>query len=177
MGRNSSSAGESATDDAPAAAFGSIRDRFPFKRNNSYSSTADLPRSAKTTPTAHKTSRSHFHHKRRLSLYPFKGKSRLYFCILMVIFMFPLASMVLQSSIMAGFRHGVGGDRMRWRWSVKEGLELGSSLAFVPQRRLELNGSRLDWLRSQPRIGVRPPRIGLVSDCLFTFSLIACDVV
>lgn len=78
--------------------------------------------------------------------------------------MFAVASMVLQSSIMLVFRQRVGGDRMRWSWSVKEGLELGSSLEFVPRRRLEMNGSRLDVLRSRPRIGVRPPRIALVSD-------------
>lgn len=76
--------------------------------------------------------------------------------------MFAVASMVLQSSIMLVFRQRVGGDRMRWSWSVKEGLELGSSLEFVPRRRLEMNGSRLDVLRSRPRIGVRPPRIALI---------------
>lgn len=170
MGHNSLSSAESASDDAPGATFRSIRDRFPFKRYNNCNSTTDLPRSSKTTPTSHKTSRSHHHHKRKLSLSPFKGKSRFYLCIFMVIFMFAVASMVLQSSIMMVFRQGVGGDRMRWRWSVKEGVELGSSLEFVSRRRLELNGSRLDWLRSQPRIGVRPPRIGLVSDWLVPFS-------
>ncbi|KAL8535825.1 hypothetical protein ACS0TY_011459 [Phlomoides rotata] len=93
MGRNSSFAGESASDDAPTTAFRLIRDHYPFKRNNSLSSsTPDLPRFAKMMPTSHKASRSHFHHKWKLSLYPFKGKSRLYLCIFMVIFMFPLAS-------------------------------------------------------------------------------------
>ncbi|KAL3649966.1 hypothetical protein CASFOL_006369 [Castilleja foliolosa] len=164
MGRNSISAGESAADDATAPAFHSIRDRFAFKRNSSYSATAAaaFSRSSKAAPPSHKTSRSHHHHKRKLSWYPFRGKSWFYLCILAVIFTFALASMVLQSSITSVIRQGVGGDRMRWRWSLNEGLKLGTSLEFVPSRRLELNGSRLDWLRSQPRIGVRPPRIGLI---------------
>ncbi|KAH6803020.1 UDP-Glycosyltransferase superfamily protein [Perilla frutescens var. frutescens] len=162
MGRNSLSAGDSASDDASAATFHSIRDRFPFKRNTNTNSISELPRSSKTTTSAHKTSRSHHHHKRKLSLYPFKGKSRFYLCIFAVIFTFSLASVVLQSSIMLVFRQGVGSDRMRWRWSVKEGLELGSSLEFVPRRQLEFNGIRLDSLRSQPRMGVRPPKIALI---------------
>ncbi|KAK6137872.1 hypothetical protein DH2020_028380 [Rehmannia glutinosa] len=162
MGRNSISAAESAVDDAAAPAFHSIRDRFAFKRNNSYSATAAFSRSSKATPSSHKTSRSHHHHKRKLSWSPFRGKSWFYLCIFAVIFTFALASMVLQSSITSVIRQGVGGDRMRWRWSLNEGLKLGSSLEFVPVRRLELDGSRLDWLRSQPRIGVRPPRICLI---------------
>ncbi|KAL7109258.1 hypothetical protein ACP275_06G164700 [Erythranthe tilingii] len=166
MGRHSVSAAESASDDATAGPFRSIRDRFPFKRNNSnsnYSSTNALTRSSsKATLSSHKTSRSHHHHKRKLSLSPFRGKSCFYLCIFTVIFTFALASMVLQSSITSVLRQGVGGDRMRWRWSVKDGLKEGSSLEFVPRRRFELNGSRVDWLRSQPRIGIRPPRIGLI---------------
>ncbi|GFQ00337.1 hypothetical protein PHJA_002177700 [Phtheirospermum japonicum] len=164
MGRNSISAGEAAADDATAPAFHSIRDRFAFKRNSSYSTTAAaaFSRSSKAVPSSHKTSRSHHHYKRKLSWSPFRGKSWFYLCILAVIFTFALASMVLQSSITSVIRQGVGGDRMRWRWSLNEGLKLGTSLEFVPSRRLELNGSRLDWLRSQPRIGVRPPRIGLI---------------
>ncbi|XP_047956041.1 uncharacterized protein LOC125201826 isoform X1 [Salvia hispanica] len=163
MGRNSVPAADLASDDASAATFHSIRDRFAFKRYHNASSGAELPRSSKTTAPAHKTSRSHHHKQRKLSFFPFRGKSRLYFCIFAVIFVFSVASMVMQSSIMLAFRQGVGGDRrMRWRWSVKEGLELGSSLEFVPQRRIDLNGSRLDSLRSQPRLGVRPPRIALI---------------
>lgn len=164
MGRNSLSAGDSASDDAAAATFHSIRDRFPFKRYTNASSAAELPRSSKTTTSAHKTSRSHHHKQRKLLLYLFKGKSRLYLCIFAVFFMFLVASMALQSSIMSVFRQGVGREGRQWRWSVKEGLELGSSLEFVPRRQLELNVSRLDSLRSQPRIGVRPPRIAVVSD-------------
>lgn len=72
--------------------------------------------------------------------------------------------MVLQSSIMSVFHQGVGLEGRRWRWSVKEGLELGSSLEFVPWRRLNLNVSSIDSLRSQPMIGVRSPRIAVVSD-------------
>ncbi|KAL1542347.1 hypothetical protein AAHA92_26454 [Salvia divinorum] len=162
MGRNSVPAGDLASDDASAATFHSIRDRFAFKRYHNASSAAELPRSSKTTAPAHKASRSHHNKQRKLSFSPFRGKSRLYLCIFVVIFVFSVATMVLQSSIMLAFRQGVGGDRMRWRWSVKEGLELGSSLEFVPQRRIELNGSRLDSFRSQPRIGVRPPRIALI---------------
>ncbi|KAK6137062.1 hypothetical protein DH2020_029194 [Rehmannia glutinosa] len=126
MGRNSISAAESAVDDA-AAAFHSIRDRFAFKRNNSYSATAAFSRSQRRPLLA-----------QNIPISP------------------PPQAEALLSSITSVIRQGVGGDRMRWRWSLNEGLKLGSSLEFVPVRRLELDGSRLDWLRSQPRIGVRP---------------------
>ncbi|KAK4435883.1 hypothetical protein Salat_0751900 [Sesamum alatum] len=161
MGRTPVPNPEPASDDPTAAALYSIRDRFPFKRNNNYSTDAAVSRSSKAA-SSHKTSRSHHHHRRKLSFAPFIGKSWFYLCIFMVIFTFAFASMVLQSSIMSVFRQGVGGERMRWRWSVKEGLELGSSLEFVPGWRLQLNASRLNWLISQPRIGVRPPRISLI---------------
>ncbi|KAL6573454.1 hypothetical protein OROHE_001913 [Orobanche hederae] len=164
MGRNSISAAETAADDATAPASHSIRDRFAFKRNSSYNATAAaFSRSSKAASSSHKPSRSHHHHhKRKLSWSPFRGKSWFYLCIFSVIFTFALASMVLQSSITSVIRQGVGGDRMRWRWSLNEDFKLGTSLEFVPSRRLQLNGSRLDGLRSQPRIGVRPPRIGLI---------------
>ncbi|EPS63775.1 hypothetical protein M569_11009, partial [Genlisea aurea] len=144
---------------AGAAAFHSIRDRFPFKRYNSSSSAPALPRLSKT---AHKASRSHHHHKQKLPFVAFVGKPWFYFSILTVIFTFSLASMVLQKSFMPGFGQTIGAERTRWRWSVKEGLKPGSSLKFVPGWRLELNESRLDWLRTQPRIGVRRPRISII---------------
>ncbi|KAL2555557.1 UDP-Glycosyltransferase superfamily protein [Forsythia ovata] len=175
MGRNSETTTDSDDDDSTSAASApvhSIRDRFPFKRNpvnynrneTNNNSMASISRStSKTLPYSHKPSRSH-HHKplaRKLVLFLFEGKSRL-LCIILVISFFAIATMVLQSSIMSVFRQGVTSESMRWRWSVKEELKLGSSLKFVPRLRLHLNGSRLDWLRTQPRIGIRHPRIGLI---------------
>ncbi|KZV44923.1 hypothetical protein F511_06545 [Dorcoceras hygrometricum] len=144
-----------------ASAFHSIRDRFPFKRNNSSHNISTLPsRSPNITPLSYKSSRSHHHHRRKLSWCPLRGKSWFYLCIFVVIFTFALASIVLQSSISSG---GGGDSVRRWRWPVKDDFKLGSSLEFVP-RRLQPNVTRFEWLRNQPRIGVRPPRIGLVSD-------------
>ena len=70
------------------------------------------------------------------------------------------------------FRQGGGGsERGKRLWPVRDDLKLGSSLHFEPQRRFQLHDG-LDRLRSQPRIGVRPPRIGLVSEffCIHVFS-------
>lgn len=72
-------------------------------------------------------------------------------------FVFALASMVLQSSIASMvFRMGSGSES-KGR-SVREGLKFGSSLQFVPR----INVS-LDRARSEHRLGVRPPRLALVS--------------
>lgn len=63
---------------------------------------------------------------------------------------------------MAVFRQGGGGsERGKRLWPVRDDLKLGSSLHFEPQRRFQLHDG-LDRLRSHPRIGVRPPRIGLI---------------
>ncbi|CAI9091230.1 OLC1v1026198C2 [Oldenlandia corymbosa var. corymbosa] len=158
--------------------FHSIRDRFRFKRNpNSsapYTTKAVLPQSSPSASSLpydrqFKHGRSHHHHHhysrslpRRLLLFPFRERSWFYVCIFVVIFVFALASMVLQSSIMSVFRQGGGGSEWdKSRWSVRDDLKLGTSLHFVPSKRFELHGG-LDQLRNQPRIGVRPPRLGLI---------------
>lgn len=69
--------------------------------------------------------------------------------------------MVLQTSIMSVFRQG--NERGRY---VREGLKFGSSLEFVPwrfRRRFELTGGGIDRLRSLPRVGIRRPKLALVS--------------
>lgn len=176
MGHSSESSDDEETNSNHAItseAFHSIRDRFRFKRNPNSSST--LPRvsrgpqsSAAAADRQWKASgagRSHHQRsltRRMLLFFSFRGKSWFYFCIFFVIFMFALASMALQSSIMSALRQGAGSERGRWRWHVRDDLKLGTSLEFKPSRRFEF-GNGLDRLRRQPRIGVRLPRIGLVS--------------
>lgn len=74
--------------------------------------------------------------------------------IFLAVFAFAMASMVLQNSIASVF----GVERGR---PISEELRFGSRLKFVPDQVGLGNG--LDGLRSTPRFGVRPPRIGLVS--------------
>nr|XP_016450929.1 PREDICTED: uncharacterized protein LOC107775689 [Nicotiana tabacum] len=171
MGRCSASSGDDNNNDDNAinssGGFHSIRDRFRFKRN-SHKPAPPLPSPTLSPDRQWKTAaRSHHHHhhhynrsySRKLIFYCFKERSWLYLCIFLVIFVFALASMVLQSSIMSVLKQG--NERARWRWSVRDDLKLGSSLEFVQQRSFQLRNG-LDLLRNQPRIGVRPPRIALV---------------
>ncbi|XP_057423671.1 uncharacterized protein LOC130717458 [Lotus japonicus] len=176
LSRNSSSPPE--IDDAAAGGgtgtdvgFHSIRGRFPFKRNPSHnhhrdrqksSSDRQLPRSNNNSTTT--ATRSHLHNrftrKGLLFLFPFlKSKSGLYAMIISVVFLFALASMVMQSSITSVFRQRTERGR-----HLREGLKLGSALKFVPGRVSQrfLSGDGLDRVRSQPRIGVRAPRIALI---------------
>lgn len=147
---------------SPAGGFHSIRDRFRFKRN-SQRSTEKLPSCSSPDRQWKTAARSHHHHhhsrsySRKLIFFCLRGKW-LYLCIFLVLFVFALASMVLQSSIMSVFRQN---ERARWRWSVRDDLKIGSSLEFVQPRRFQL-GNGLDLVRNHPRIGVRPPRIALV---------------
>ncbi|CAL5363416.1 unnamed protein product [Camellia sinensis] len=176
MGRNSASPDHDSSGDDdtfPASAGGgggkggglglrSIRDRIRFKRNPNPSTTTSSNR-AKTASSADRQwraghGRSHHHGRsaaRRFLLFPFRGSSLFYFCLLFAVFAFALASMVLQSSIASVFRTGTERGR-----SVREGLKFGSSLKFVPWR--VRRGLGLDRLRSELRIGVRPPRIALI---------------
>ncbi|BAT99896.1 hypothetical protein VIGAN_10143800 [Vigna angularis var. angularis] len=73
--------------------------------------------------------------------------------------------MVMQNSITFVFRQRA--ERGRYRL---EGLRFGTTLRFVPGRVSQgfLSGNRLDRIRSQPRLGVRPPRITLGSQILTT---------
>lgn len=55
-----------------------------------------------------------------------------------------------------------GNERGR---AVRTGLKFGSSLEFVPwriEKRIELGGG-IEWLRNQPRVVVRPPKLAIVS--------------
>ncbi|KAF7113008.1 hypothetical protein RHSIM_RhsimUnG0170000 [Rhododendron simsii] len=190
MGRNTASpdrlsSGEEDGDNAAAAAnsttglgFRSIRDRIRFKRNpNPTTATTTSPvnnnnntkdRTGKTTSDRR---RSHHHGRpapsaRKFPLFPFRGRSLFYFCVFLAVFLFALASMVLQSSIASAvFRMG-GGSERKGRL-VREGLKFGSSLRFVSSTTVgpRWRGSvELDRLRrSGPRIGIRPPRLALVS--------------
>lgn len=67
------------------------------------------------------------------------------------------------------FRMGSGSER-KGR-SVREGLKFGSSLQFVPR----INVS-LDRARSDHRIGVRPPRLALVSS-IFVVIVVVVEVI
>jgi len=160
MGLSRTSSSQPEIDDTGGTdvAFSSIRGRFPFKRNPSHhrqkslSSDRQLPRSS---------TRSHLHNrfsrKSLLSLFP---KSGFYALIFAVVFLFAFASMVMQSSITSVFRQR--NERGR---NLREGLEFGSTLKFVPGKVSQrfLSGDGLDRLRFQPRIGARAPRIALVS--------------
>ncbi|KAK6775254.1 hypothetical protein RDI58_026255 [Solanum bulbocastanum] len=168
MGRSSGDDNKDKNDNnaiSSGGGFHSIRDRFRFKRNSQRpTETVTLPSSSSSPDRQWKTpARSHHHHhhnrsfSRKLIFFCFRGKW-LYLCIFLVIFVFALASMVLQSSIMSVFRQN---ERARWRWPVRDDLKLGSSLKFVQPRRFQL-GNGLDLVRNQSRIGVRPPRIALV---------------
>lgn len=174
MGRNSSSP-PGILDDNVVPGGGndlgshSMRGRFPFKRN--------------PNPSQHRAStfsdppvlRSRSHHSRSnrkglLWLFPFKGKSALYLVIMFAVFLFATASMVLQSSITSVFRQGSERGRL-----LREGLKFGSTLRFVPGRisRRIMEGDGLDRIRNQARIGVRPPRLALVSVTKFGFCFVS----
>lgn len=152
MGRSSS---PPHTDDSGGGgegggAFRSIRGRFPLKRNRVKPDSDDRP-------VLHR-SRSHPTRFNRKSLPWLKGKkSVFYFLVLLAVFLYAMSSMVLQSSITAVFRQGSdrGGRR-----SNREGLRIGSTLKFLPPRVSRSDG--LDSLRSEPRIGVRAPRLALI---------------
>lgn len=74
--------------------------------------------------------------------------------IFLALFAFVMTSIVLQSSIASMFE-------IETEWPVREVMRLGTRLRFVP-RRIVL-GNDLDRFRFQLRVGVRLPRIGLVS--------------
>ncbi|XP_054779511.1 uncharacterized protein LOC129287341 isoform X2 [Prosopis cineraria] len=140
--------------------FHSIRDRFPFKRNPTHF--RDRPR-ASSDRQLPRTTRSHlntrFNRKGLLWLFPFKGKSGFYAMIIFVLFLFALASMVLQSSIMSVLRQASDRGRLS-----RPNMTFGTTLKFVPGRvsRRFMLGDGLDRERLQPRIGVRAARLALI---------------
>lgn len=134
-----------------------IRGRFPFKRNNNQSQDKIQPKhfgQRLRHGNANSAFNNRFNRKGLQSWFPFRGAYLLYFMIFLAVFAFGMASMVLQSSIASVF----GSERGP---PVREELRFGSSLKFV-QSRVGI-GDGLDMVRSKPRFGVRPPRIGLVS--------------
>ncbi|XP_027364871.1 uncharacterized protein LOC113871967 isoform X2 [Abrus precatorius] len=164
LSRNASSQPE--IDDAGNdIGFHSTRGRFAFKRNPSHhrhrlSSDRQFPRFANTNANARSHVHSRFNRKGFLSLFPFfKAKSGFYAMLIAVVFLFALASMVMQNSITSVFRQR--SERGRY---LRQGLKFGTTLKFVPGKASQrfLSGHGLDRLRSQPRIGIRAPRIALI---------------
>ncbi|XP_020222304.1 uncharacterized protein LOC109804837 isoform X2 [Cajanus cajan] len=169
MGLSRNAASQPEIDDAAGdIGFHAIRGGFPFKRNPSHqqhppqhrhraSFDRQLPRSS--------NSRSHLHTRLTrkgllLWLFPFsKSKSGFYALIFAVVFLFALASIVMQSSITSVFRQRA--ERGRY---LRQGLRFGTALRFVPGRLSKrlLSGDGLDRLRSQPRAAVRAPRIAII---------------
>ncbi|KAL6129301.1 hypothetical protein ACLB2K_072653 [Fragaria x ananassa] len=156
MGRNSSTPPPILDDNGAAAAndlgLHSIRDRFPFKRNPNPS--PHPHHRARGFPDRGPPSRHRPHHRFYRKGF-FKGKSVFYSVLIFVIFVFAVATMVLQSSMTLMFRQGSERGRL-----LREGLKFGSTLRFVPGR-FGLAG-RLDQARKVPRVGVRPPRLALI---------------
>ncbi|KAE7997107.1 hypothetical protein FH972_001769 [Carpinus fangiana] len=132
--------------------FHSIRDRYPVKRNPIHHRE---PAKASTDRSLFLRGRSHPSRFNRKGLLWLKGKSTFYSVVIFAVFLFAMASMVLQSSITSVFRQS--GDRGR---SLRDGLRFGSALKFVPARVSRSDG--LDSLRLEPRIGVRAPRLALI---------------
>lgn len=162
-GNGNASAGAGAND----LGFRSIRDRLRFKRNPNPSHNGDRAKSlADRAPPMR--GRSHyngrFNRRGFLSPFLFKGKSAFYLVIISAVFLFALASMVLQSSITSVFKQGSDKGRL-----LRDGLRFGTTLRFVPgrisRRLVEANG--LDRLRNEPRFAVRMPRLALVSVLYF----------
>lgn len=129
----------------------SIRDRFPLKRNPVYNRDRAKVGSDRLGLLR---SRSHPTRFNRKGLPWLKAKSA--FCFIMVAaVIFFVVAVFLPSSIPPVFRQG--SERVRL---IKEGLRFGSTLKFLPPRVSRSDG--LDSLRSEPRIGVRSPRLALI---------------
>lgn len=146
--------------------FHSIRDRLRLKRNSSdrrdrSHSGLDRP-SLRTRP--HHIGRS-LNRKGLLSLLKPRGTCLLYFLVAFTVCAFVMSSLLLQNSI-------------TWQGNVKGGqvrsqIGLGSTLKYVPGgiARTLIEGKGLDPLRSAVRIGVRPPRLALVSSFIAFFNI------
>ncbi|KAL4575261.1 hypothetical protein LXL04_022103 [Taraxacum kok-saghyz] len=161
MGQNSPSTNDGDNSNANSDGTGlyPIRGRFPFKRNPKPAS-IPLSKSSAAVSLSDRR-RSHVHGGRSVvprKLCSVRGTSLFYLCILIAVFAFALASMVLQSSIASMvFRQG-GGERIGR--TVREGLKFGSSLKFISSR---IDRSfELERARDKPRVGVRSPRLAII---------------
>lgn len=134
----------------------SIRDRFPLKRNPGHNRNRAK---SESDPLLLLRSRSHPGRFNRKGLHWLKGKSAFYSVVIFAVFLFAMASMVLQSSITSVFRPS--SERGK---ALSAGLRFGSTLKFVPYRTSRTDG--LDSLRSEPRLTIRAPRLAVVSSAL-----------
>lgn len=136
---------------------GDRRDRS----SHSGSDRSSLLRSSNTARPHHIGGRS-LNRKGVISWLKPRGNWLLYFLVAFTVCAFVMSSVLLQDSIAwQGSARGGGGVRRR--------IGFGSSLKYVPggvARRL-IEGEGLDSLRLGVRIGVRPPRLALVSLCLY----------
>lgn len=160
MGQNSPSTndGDNSND---GTGLNPIRGRFPSKRNPKPAPIPLSKSSAAVISLPDRPRRSHVGGRPFVprKLCSVRGTSLFYLCILIAVFAFALASMVLQSSIASMvFRQG-GGERIGR--TVREGLKFGSSLKFISSR---IDRSfEIERARHKPRVGVRPPRLAVVS--------------
>lgn len=143
----------------------SVRDRLRLKRNSSDSrdrssrSGSDRSSLLRTRPPHH-IPRSLNRKGFLLSLLKPRGGTCL-LCSLVgfSVCAFVVSSLLLQNSITWQGKNAKGGGHVGSR------IGLGSTLKYVPGRvaRTLIEGEGLDPLRSEVRIGVRPPRLALVS--------------
>lgn len=157
MDRNDENAAAGGINDS---GYHSIRDQLRFKR---HTNPRNLPDRARIFSDRNLRSRSYHSRLNRKGLswlYPFKGKPALYSVIVLALFLFAVASMVLQSSITSVFRQRNERERL-----LKEGLKFGFTLKFEPGRlaRKFSDGDGIDRIRNVPRLGIRAPRLALVS--------------
>ncbi|XP_076897085.1 uncharacterized protein LOC143550296 [Bidens hawaiensis] len=153
MGQNSP--GPHDTDDSTS--LHPIRDRSRFKRNPNPNYKPNSKHVHKTSSASSLSDRRRSNAQKTRSVAPRKVCSirGTTVWILVVVFVFALASMVLQSSVGSVFRQG-GNEIGR---TVREGLKFGSSLRFVSVRD---RGVESDRVRRKPGVGVRSPRLAII---------------
>ncbi|KAL9251439.1 hypothetical protein AKJ16_DCAP14950 [Drosera capensis] len=135
-------------------------ERSLFKRTHPHlESNADRSKSADRGGHSRGGGRGLYHGRRKG--FQLKGRSMVYFCVLLALFGLALAPMVLQSTIGRVLRQGRS-ERGIARWLRERNGGGGSvrPLRFVMR---ELDGAgRLDRLRMEARVAVRPPRLALI---------------
>ncbi|KAL9242083.1 hypothetical protein vseg_016119 [Gypsophila vaccaria] len=151
MGRNSAGPEEL---DSPPVDEGVGGGDLPFRSNFIRFKRSQPQNSARPKLSDRHLASGRFRTRRRS--FQFKGNSMIYAVILLAVFGFTLASVVLQSSITSVFRQSGGG-----RGLGRRALKVGTSLRFVAPKRFLLEG-RLDQLRMENRSGLRPPKLALI---------------